>query len=65
MPRPEVTRKIFFENSDLYELEHIERQSRLFRKGYMLKVLDPPHLNPQTKEDYRTVTIKCRISNCK
>jgi hypothetical protein len=44
--RSKVTKKMFFENSDLYELDPIKKQSRLFRKSYILKIFDPPYLNP-------------------
>jgi hypothetical protein len=65
MPRSIVSKKIFYENSANYELDPVERQSMFFRKGYMLKILNPPYPDPQTKDDYRTVIVKCMIDNCR
>jgi hypothetical protein len=51
-------------NSD-FELEPIEEAPTIFKKGFYSKTLDPPKNNPEKVENFRIVTIKCLIRNCK
>jgi hypothetical protein len=60
-----IPRRIFIKNSAKYELDPLEKQSKLFKKGYLKKTLDPPYLNPQSSKDIWTIIIKCIIDNCR
>jgi hypothetical protein len=54
-----VPNRIIFENSPKFQLDPPEKQLMLFEKKLFRKILNPPHPNPQSSDDYRTVTIKC------
>jgi hypothetical protein len=53
------------QNSPSFELEPLDKQPPIFKKGLFSKVLDPPKKNPELLENYRTVTIKCLAPNCR
>jgi hypothetical protein len=52
------------QNHPDFELEPIEQQPIIFKKGLFSKTLDPPKDNPDLLENYRTITVKCLYLNC-
>jgi hypothetical protein len=53
------------QNQEDFELEPISQQPPLFKYGLFKKTLDPPKVNPEELENYRTVTITCLFKGCK
>ena len=53
------------QNSPDFELEPLDQQSIIFKKGLFSKTLDPPKESLELLENYRTVTVKCLYSGCR
>jgi hypothetical protein len=53
------------QNESDFELEPLEEAPPIFKKGFCSKTLDPPKSNSERIENFRTVTIKCLVKNCK
>jgi hypothetical protein len=65
MSQSEVLNRIIFENSPEFRLDPPEKQSALFQKRLFKKTLNPPHPNPKSSDDHRTVTVECMQSGCR
>ena len=49
------------QNSSNFELKPLNKQPPLFKKGYLIRILDPIQEDP---EEVCTYTIKCLVQGC-